>query len=183
MAGEYIRPDRTNLRSGYGRDETVARALEAGAADYIVKPFSPMELPARVGSALRRRAEPESFVLGELAIDYSERRVTVAGRPVELTLTEYELLRVLSLNAGRVTPYDSLLRQVWGDRDTADVQRVRNFAKKLRRKFGDDPARPAWIFNLRGLGRTCGSPHPLRRAPPARGRASASRWTATSRAG
>ena len=138
--------------SGYGRDETIARALEAGAADYIVKPFSPTELTARVGAALRRRAEPEPFVIGELAIDYTDRRVTVAGRPVELTLTEYELLRVLSLNAGRVTPYDSLLRQVWGDRDTADVQRVRNFAKKLRRKLGDDPARPAWIFNVRGLG-------------------------------
>ena len=66
--------------SACGRDETVARALEAGAADYIVKPCSPTELVARVRAALRRRADPEPFVLGELAIDYDRRRVTVAGR-------------------------------------------------------------------------------------------------------
>ena len=71
--------------SGYGRDETVARALEAGAADYIVKPFSPTELTARIRAVLRRRADPEPFVLGDLAIDYDRRRVTVAGREVELT--------------------------------------------------------------------------------------------------
>ena len=69
--------------SAYGRDEIVARALDAGAADYIVKPFSPTELTARVRAALRRRAEPEPFVLGELVVRYEQRRVTVAGRPVE----------------------------------------------------------------------------------------------------
>ena len=68
--------------SAYGRDETVARALEAGAADYIVKPFSPTELVARVRAALRRREAPEPFVLGALAIDYERRRVSVAGNPV-----------------------------------------------------------------------------------------------------
>ena len=85
--------------SGYGRDEIVAKALESGAADYIVKPFSPTELVARVRAALRRREEPEPFVAGALAIDYGRRRVTVGGAPVELTATEYELLRVLSLDA------------------------------------------------------------------------------------
>ena len=138
--------------SGYGRDETVARALEAGAADYIVKPFSTAELTARVRAVLRRRAGAKPFVLGDLAIDYEHRRVTLAGRSLELTLTEYELLRALSLNAGRVSTYESLLRQVWRGRDSADTQLVRNFAKKLRRKLGDDSARPAWIFNVRGLG-------------------------------
>ena len=98
--------------SGYGRDETVARALESGADDYIVKPFSPMELTARIGAALRRRAGAEPFVLGELEIDYERRLVTVAGRAVELTATEYELLRVLSLNAGRVSTYQALRHQV-----------------------------------------------------------------------
>ena len=88
--------------SAYGRDETIVRALDAGAADYIVNPFSPTELTARVRAALRRRAAPEPFLLGELAIGYDERRVTVAGRPVELTATEFELLRVLSINAGQV---------------------------------------------------------------------------------
>ena len=79
--------------SGYGRDETIARALEAGAADYIVKPFSRIELTARVRAALRRHAEPGPFLLNELAIDYDLRRVTLAGNPVALTATEYELLR------------------------------------------------------------------------------------------
>ena len=86
--------------SGYGRDETIARALEMGAADYIVKPFSPTELTARVGAALHRRADSEPFVLGDLTIHYEQRRVTVRDRPVQLTATEYEILRVLSQNAG-----------------------------------------------------------------------------------
>ena len=91
--------------SGCGRDETIARALEIGAADYIVKPFSPTELTARVRAALRRQAGPEPFVLRDLAIHHAQRRVTVAGRRAELTATEYELLRVLALNAGRVVTY------------------------------------------------------------------------------
>ena len=138
--------------SGYGRDETIARALESGAADYIVKPFSPTELVARVRSALRRRAEPEPFVLGELAIHYAERRVTVAGRTIELTATEYELLRVLAANAGRVATYDALLRQVWAGRANADAEVVRAFVKSLRRKLGEDAKKPSYLFNLRGVG-------------------------------
>ena len=138
--------------SGYGRDETIARALESGAEDYIVKPFSPTELTARIRAALRRREEPEPFVLGELAIHYDARRVTVAGRALELTATEYELLRTLSLNAGRVSTYDMLLRRVWGRRDTENTGRLRTVMKKLRRKLGDDAARPSWIFSVRGAG-------------------------------
>ena len=138
--------------SGYGRDETIARALEAGAADYIVKPFSPMELTARIRAALRRQAEPEPYRLGGLEIHYEERRVSVAGRPVELTATEYELLRVLSRNAGRVSTFEALLRQVWGGRHNGDTELVRTFVKKLRRKLGDDAASPAYIVNERGVG-------------------------------
>ena len=138
--------------SGYRREETVARALESGADDYIVKPFSPMELTARVGAALRRRTGAEPFVLGELAIDYEHRLVTVAGRAVELTATEYELLRVLSLNAGRVSTYDALRRQVWGGRDTDGSNHVRTIVKRLRRKLGDDASEPTWIFSERGVG-------------------------------
>ena len=105
--------------SGYGRDETIAKALRKGAADYIVKPFSQTELTARVQAVLRRFVEPsEPFRLGDLAIDYAGRRVTVAGSPLELTATEFDLLRALSVNAGRVITYDSLLRQVWGKRGT-----------------------------------------------------------------
>ncbi len=138
--------------SGYGRDETVAKALDAGAADYIVKPFSPTELTARVRAALRRRRKPEPFFLGDLAIHYDRRRVAVAGRPVRLTATEYELLRVLSLSAGRVLTYASLLRQVWGRRVHGDPELVRAFVKKLRGKLGDDARKPAYILNERGVG-------------------------------
>ena len=138
--------------SGYGRDETIARALEAGASDYIVKPFSPTELTARIRAVLRRRADPEPFVLGDLAIDYDRRRVTVTGRPVALTATEYELLRVLSLNAGRVTTSKTLLNRVWAGRGYGDTKVVRAFVKQLRQKLGDDAANPAWIFNVRGVG-------------------------------
>ena len=138
--------------SGYGRDETVARALDAGAADYIVKPFSPTELAARVRAALRRRERPAPFELGALAIDYASHRVTVAGRAVTLTATEYTLLRVLALNAGRVMPYDALVRQVWGERERGGPNLVRVFVRNLRRKLGEDAEHPAWIFNERGVG-------------------------------
>ena len=136
--------------SAYGRDATIARALDSGAADYIVKPFSPTELVARIRAALRRNVEPEAFVLGDLAIRYDEHRVTVAGVTVELTATEFELLRVLSVAAGRVVTYNTLLRRAWrGERDTSVV---RTLVKQLRRKLGDDPRHPAWIINQRGVG-------------------------------
>ena len=144
--------------SGYGRDETVAKALESGAADYIVKPFSETELVARVRAALRRHEAPEPFVLGEIAIDYQQRRVTVGGEAVELTATEYELLHVLSLEAGRVVTFDTLLRRVWAKRENADANLVRIFVRNLRRKLGDNAANPAYIFNHRGAGYRMGRP-------------------------
>ena len=136
--------------SGYGRDETIARALEAGADDYVVKPFSPTELTARIRAALRRRSNPALFVLGELAIDYDRRRVSVAGRPVTLTATEYELLRVLAQGAGRVLTHQALLRRVWAGRGNGNPKIVRAYVKRLSNRLGDD-ARPAWIFNERGV--------------------------------
>ena len=144
--------------SAYGRDETIVKALNAGASDYIVKPFSPSELTARVRAALRRQAEPEPFVLGQLTVDYDQRRVAVAGRPLELTATEFELLRVLSVNAGRVLTFDALLRQAWGKPDRVSFgdpklpKRVRAVVKRLRRKLGDDTANPTYIRNERGVG-------------------------------
>ena len=147
--------------SGYGRDETIARALESGAADYIVKPFSPTELRARVGAALRRRAEAEPFVLDELTIDYDRRRVTLAGQPVSLTATEYELLRVLSVNAGKVLDYQALLRQVWGEREIRNAEVVRTFIKRLRQRLGEKASRPKWIFNERGVGYRMATPADL----------------------
>ena len=138
--------------SVYGQEETIARAFENGADDYVVKPFSPMELVARIKAALRKREAPEwaepsePFVLGELTIDYSERRVTLAGRLVQLTAIEYGLLFKLSANAGRVLTYDRLLRRVWGLRGSRDSRRVRTAAKQLRRKLGDDANNPIYIF-------------------------------------
>ncbi len=139
--------------SAYGQEETIARAFENGADDYVVKPFSPMELVARIKAALRKREAPEwaeppePFVLGELAIDYAERRVTLAGRPVQLTAIEYGLLFELSANAGRVLTYDRLLRRVWGLQRSGDLRRVRTAAKQLRRKLGDNANNPTYILN------------------------------------
>ncbi len=138
--------------SAYGRDETIAKALEKGAVDYLVKPFSATELTARIQAALRKRAGPETFVLGGLAVDYDERRVTVDDRPVRLAATEVGVLRLLTPNAGRVPTYESLIRQLGNGPDSGDPDRVRTFVKQLRRKLGDDPARPSYVLNERGVG-------------------------------
>jgi two-component system KDP operon response regulator KdpE len=139
--------------SAFGRDETIAKALEIGAVDYIVKPFSPTELTARVRAALRRHAQADPFVSGDLSIDYDRRLVYVDGREVELTAIEYELLRVLSVNSGRVLSYDDLLRQVWSGRTHRDPKKlVRVFVRQLRQKLGDDAINPTYIITVRGVG-------------------------------
>ena len=133
--------------SGYGGDETIARALQAGASDYIVKPFSPTELIARIGAALRSHSGPAAaYRLGDLAISYEERSVSLGGRPVQLTATEYGLLRELSANAGRVVTYHTLLCNVWNRADLDDAQRVRSIVKTVRRKLGDDARSPTYIY-------------------------------------
>ena len=148
--------------SVYGRDETIARAFEKGAVDYIVKPFSPTELVARVGAALRGRVPVEPFVLDGLVIDYERRRVTVEDEEVTLTATEYELLRILSAEAPRVVSTASLLRRAWsGNFDPnlrSDTHRVRAFVRKLRRKLGDNGPRPRLILNEWGVGYRMGVP-------------------------
>ena len=88
--------------------------------------------------ALRQRTAPALFVLGDLAIDRAKRRVTMAGRPVRLTATEYRLLHALSLDAGGAATYESLRRRVWGGRGGSNPQAVRSAVRKLRRKLGDD---------------------------------------------
>ena len=138
--------------SVYGQDDVIARAFDTGAADYVVKPFSPTELAARIRAALRRRgatARPEPtgpYVLGELTIDYAERRVSVAGRPVRLTAIEHQLLVELSVHAGLVLTHDHLLQRVWGLGSSGDSRPVRTAVKNLRRKLGDDAGSPTYIF-------------------------------------
>ena len=108
--------------SAYGQEDLIAKALDMGAVDYVVKPFSPTELLARIRAALRRQAPPEPlepYSLGDLVVDYADRRVTIAGRTVELMAIEYRMLAELSANAGRVLTYEHLLRRVWGERAEA----------------------------------------------------------------
>ena len=138
--------------SAYGRDQVIARAFEMGADDYIVKPFSPTELVARIRAALRKREAPvrvestEPYILGDLTIDYAESRVRVAGRPVQLTTIEYRLLSELSTNAGRVLTHEQILQRVWGRTRTGDARVIRTHLMRLRRKLGEDAASPKYIF-------------------------------------
>ena len=138
--------------SVYGNDQVIARAFEQGASDYIVKPFSPTELVARVKAAMRKlalpyRTEPaEPYVLRGLRIDYGDRRVTVAGRPAELTPIEYDLLVELSMGGGRVVPHDHLLHRVWGPQKPGGMRTLRTHLARLRRKLGEDASRPKYIF-------------------------------------
>ena len=138
--------------SAYGQDDLMARAFEAGAADYVVKPFSPTELVARVKAALRRWENPysvgmsEPYAYGGLTIDYVERSVTLAGRPVRLTAREYSLLFELSINAGRVLTHDQLLRRVWDPGKPGDIRGLRTLMRRLRQKLGEDASNPTYIF-------------------------------------
>ena len=135
--------------SAYGQDRLVARAFEMGADDYVVKPFSPTELVARIKAALRRRTLSEPAipcVVGDLTINYAERLVTLAGKPIDLTAIQYRLLVELSVNAGRVLTYEHLLRRVWGTDGDADVRPMRTSISAIRRKLGDDADNPTYIF-------------------------------------
>ena len=138
--------------SAYGRDGVVARAFEEGAEDYIVKPFSPTELVARVRAALRRRTgsyqspPPAPYVYRDLTIDYAQRRVTFAGRPVELRDKEYRLLYELSVNAGRVVPHDELLRRIWGAKRPDNLRALRTHLRRIRSHFGEEAANPTYFF-------------------------------------
>ena len=138
--------------SAYGQDDVVARAFDMGASDYVVKPFSPTELAARIRAALRKRELPEAvepaepYALGALVIDYARREVRVAGSLVQLTPNEYDLLVELSVHAGRVLPHQHLLRRVWGPQNSGDAGLVRTIVKRLRRKLGDGAVNPTYIF-------------------------------------
>ncbi len=142
--------------SAYGRDHEFERALEAGAADYIKKPFSPTELVARVRAALRRQDElygagmRQPYVQGDLIIDYAARHVTVGGRPLHLTGIEYRLLQTLSVSAGRVVSHGQLVRRVW--KGYVEKGTVRTVVRRLRRKLGEEAGSPRYIFTERSVG-------------------------------
>ena len=143
------------LLSGHGgsQERDIALAFESGADDYIARPFSPSELVARVGAALRRRDAPGrvphqgSFQLGELTIDYAGRRVTLGGRAVEMTDTEYRLLCEFALNVGRLLSREHLMSRVWSSRDPDDFSVLRGYVKRLREKLGETADNPRYIFN------------------------------------
>lgn len=133
------------------------RGLELGADDYIVKPWGHLELLARIRSVLRRttgQAQPAErpYRSGELAIDFAQRRVTLAGQPVRLTNTEYRLLEVLAQNAGRVVENDMLLQRVWGYEGGDEVESLKVLIYRLRQKIEPDPAHPRYLLTERGVG-------------------------------
>ena len=140
------------------REDDAVRALRAGADDYIVKPFSPSELLARVDAVLRRRAGAPTtaarrpFVLEDLKIDFGQRQVTLAGNPVILSGTEWKLLAQLAAHAGRVVTFEQILQRVWGPTYGAETDLVRSFVRNLRRKLGDDARNPRFILSERGVG-------------------------------
>jgi two-component system, OmpR family, KDP operon response regulator KdpE len=132
------------------------RALDAGADDYVVKPFGTDELVARIRAVLRRQADVSSgepvVRAGDLEIDLARRVVLVAGRRVHLTPTEYELLRYLAVHAGKPVSHTSLLRQVWGEYAVGDKYNTRYVVAQIRKKLGDDPANPRYIASEPGVG-------------------------------
>ena len=153
-----------------GRRAGIGHRVRAGSAvDAVGAGAAQQKVVARAAEEVEVTLTPEErvvvrahavghLVLGELAIDYEHRRVTVGGDPVDLTATEYELLRLLSLDAGRVVTFDALLRRVWPKRENAGPNLVRIFVGNLRRKLGDSAASPAYIFNHRGVGYRMGKP-------------------------
>jgi two-component system KDP operon response regulator KdpE len=138
-----------------GEEEKVA-ALDAGANDYVVKPFGIAELMARVRALLRSNSggtapEPE-LVRGDLRIDLARHEVVLAGEPVKFTRKEFDLLALLARNAGRIVTHRQLLADVWGPAHEFDLQYLRVFIGRLRAKLGDDPAAPRFILNEPGVG-------------------------------
>jgi two-component system KDP operon response regulator KdpE len=143
--------------SARGKEEDKIHALDAGADDYLTKPFGAGELLARIRVALRHRgraAAPEEpvFTAGELRVDAARRQVFVGEREVHLTPIEYKLLQLLVRNAGRVMTHRLLLEQVWGPAHAGQTHYLRVFMGQLRQKLEAEPARPRWLVTEPGVG-------------------------------
>ena len=141
-------------------EEDKVRGLDAGADDYLTKPFSHRELIARIRAQLRRsgqdwpaRRAPETRLeVGSIILDMAEHSVTRAGQPISLTVTEFRLLHCLMTNAGTVVPTSTLLKQVWGYQDAGGSDVVRVTVHRLRRKLEQDPTRPSLLHTIPGVG-------------------------------
>lgn len=136
-------------------EDDKVRALDAGADDYVTKPFGMGELLARLRAALRRMARSEDepvLALGELSLDLARRSVTVRGEEVKLTPTEYEVLKYLARKAGRVVTHRQLLLEIWGSNYQEHSQYLRVYIGQLRRKIEADPSQPAYIITEPGVG-------------------------------
>ncbi|MBQ1250511.1 MAG: response regulator transcription factor [Clostridia bacterium] len=146
--------------SARGMEEDKVRALDAGADDYVTKPFGTSELLARIRSALRHWAARKDisvqalgiFRTGELMIDFDKRRVTVRGEEVHLTQNEYKIVAILSKYAGRVMTYDYIIKEIWGPYAKGDNQILRVNMANIRRKIEDNPADPRYIITEIGVG-------------------------------
>jgi two-component system KDP operon response regulator KdpE len=138
-----------------GESEKVA-ALDAGANDYVTKPFGVQELMARVRALLRFHAQPTDapplYDDGHLRVDLARREVSLAGEAVALSRKEYALLALLVRHAGRVVTQPQLLRELWGPTHQEDTHYLRILVAKLRQKLGDDAAAPRWIATEPGVG-------------------------------
>jgi two-component system KDP operon response regulator KdpE len=142
--------------SARGQERDKIDALDAGADDYVTKPFATGELLARLRSALRRGARTDEGALridaGLLAIDLAAHRVTIEGRPVKLTPLEFKLLAALARHPGRVLTHSQLLREVWGPAAIHRHHYLRVFMAQLRQKIEPEPSRPRWLLTEAGVG-------------------------------
>lgn len=146
------------ILSARGQERDKVTALDAGADDYVSKPFGVGELLARMRVALRHRARgageagEAKFSVGDLQVDLAQRQVTVAGQPVHLTPIEYRLLATLVRHAGKLLTHHQLLNEIWGPSHTEQAHYLRVYTAQLRRKLEVDPARPRYVLTEPGVG-------------------------------